>query len=39
VDVANELVEMAEKISAEVDFVDPNPELTAAGGLAALLRW
>ena len=39
VDVANELVEMAEKTAAEVDFVDPTPELTAAGGLAALLRW
>ena len=39
VDVVNEIVEMAEKTGAEVDFTDPMPTLDEAGHVAALLRW
>jgi len=39
VDVVNEIVEMAEKTGAEVDFADPMPTLDEAGHVAALLRW
>jgi len=39
VDAVNEIVEMAEKTGAEVDFADPLPGLDEAGRVAALLRW
>ncbi len=39
VDVVNELVEMAEKTGAEVDFTDPMSTLGEAGHVAALLRY
>jgi peptide chain release factor subunit 1 len=39
VDVVNELVELAEKTGAEVDFTDPTAGLSEAGHVAALLRY
>jgi len=39
VELVNEIVELAEKTSAEVDFADLIPELKEAGQIAALLRY
>ena len=39
VDLVNEIVEMLEQSGATVDFADPMPSLTEAGGIAALLRY
>ena len=39
VDLVNEIVEMLEQTGATVDFADPIPSLTEAGGIAALLRY
>lgn len=39
VDLVNELVELAEKTSAETEFTDPIPALADLGGVAALLRY
>ena len=39
VDVVNEIVEMLKTTGAEVDFADPIETLTAAGEIAALLRY
>jgi len=39
VDLVNEIVEMLEQSGATVDFADPIPSLTEAGGIAALLRY
>lgn len=39
VDLVNEIVEMLEQSGASVDFADPIPTLTEAGGIAALLRY
>lgn len=39
VDVVNEIVEMLKMTGAEVDFADPIETLTAAGEIAALLRY
>jgi peptide subunit release factor 1 (eRF1) len=39
VDLVNELVALLALTSAEPEFTDPFPELAAAGGVAALLRY
>jgi peptide subunit release factor 1 (eRF1) len=39
VDLVDELVSLAERTSAEVEFTDPFPELDDAGEVAALLRY
>lgn len=39
VDLVNELVELAEKTSAETEFTDPIEGLTELGGVAATLRY
>ncbi len=39
VDLVNEIVEMLKQSGATVDFADPIPSLTEAGGIAALLRY
>lgn len=39
VDLVNELTELAIQTRASTDFVDPIPELTAVGDVAALLRY
>ncbi len=39
VNLVNEIVEMLEQTGAKVDFADPIPSLTQAGGIAALLRY
>jgi peptide chain release factor subunit 1 len=39
VDLVNELVELAERTSAETEFTDPIPALAELGGVAALLRY
>lgn len=39
VDLVNELVELAERTSAETEFTDPIPALSEIGGVAALLRY
>jgi len=39
VDMINEIVEAAKRSGAEVDFCDPIPSLTEAGGIAAFLRY
>ncbi|MHC5055839.1 MAG: baeRF10 domain-containing protein [Planctomycetota bacterium] len=39
VDLVNEIVEILEQTGATVDFADPIPSLTEAGGIAALLRY
>jgi len=39
IDLVNEIVEMLEKSGATVDFAEPIPSLSDAGGIAALLRY
>lgn len=39
VDLVNELVELAERTSAETEFTDPIPALAELGGVAASLRY